>query len=184
MANTASNVTVGKPSVSGAVWVADEGTALPTDATTALNVAFKNVGYISEDGFSTSITRDNEELRAWGGDVVLNSQTAYTETASFTMIESVNVDALKVYFGDDKVTGTYATGITVTGNSDELPYKSYVIDMITSGGGLHRYVIPSGKVTELEEITYNDSDPVGLGVTITGRPDSSGNCHYEYIKES
>lgn len=179
-----SNVTVGKPSTSGAIWVADEGTTLPTDASTALNAAFVNVGYISEDGFNYATSRDNEDLKAWGGDTVLTTQTAYGEQAKFAMLESTNVNALTVYYGDDNVSGTLATGITITGNSTELPYKSYVIEMITSDGGLHRYVIPSGKVTETEDITYNDSDPVKLGVTISSRPDDSGNCHYEYIYQA
>ena len=37
MANTATNVTTGKPNLSGAVYVADIGTTLPTDADTPLD---------------------------------------------------------------------------------------------------------------------------------------------------
>ena len=48
MQNT-QNVTYGKPKVGGAVHVAPLETTLPTDATTALDAAFKSLGYISED---------------------------------------------------------------------------------------------------------------------------------------
>ena len=45
----AKNVTTGKPKTGGAVFRAPLGTALPTDAKTALDEAFKNLGYCSED---------------------------------------------------------------------------------------------------------------------------------------
>ena len=40
MANTATNVSTGKPNISGAVYVAPMTATLPTDATTALDAAF------------------------------------------------------------------------------------------------------------------------------------------------
>ena len=43
----AKNVTAAKPKVGGAVWRAPLGTTLPTDAKTALDKAFKSLGYIS-----------------------------------------------------------------------------------------------------------------------------------------
>ena len=49
MANTATNVSTGKPNISGAVYVAPMGTTLPTDATTALDEAFTCLGDVSED---------------------------------------------------------------------------------------------------------------------------------------
>ena len=42
MANTVSNVTAGKPKIGGAVFRAALGSTLPTDATTALDAAFKS----------------------------------------------------------------------------------------------------------------------------------------------
>lgn len=68
--NNAQNVSVAKPKVGGAVFVAPVGTDLPTDATTALNAAYQNVGYISEDGVvntnsPTPTPSRNGAVRRW-----------------------------------------------------------------------------------------------------------------------
>ena len=67
MATTAAYVTAGKPKVGGAVFRAVAGTAAPTDATTALAAAFKDLGYCSEDGLVNTNTQQRskhgEEMR-------------------------------------------------------------------------------------------------------------------------
>lgn len=176
---TVSNVTAGKPKIGGAIFVAPVGTALPTDATTDLNAAFKGLGYVSEDGLTQSITRDSEAIKAWGGDTVMTSQTDFAETFSFRLIEALNVEVKKTIFGDDNVTGTLTTGITAITNSKELPAKSFVIEMVQNNC-LVRKVIPNGKITELGDITYSDGEAVGYEPTITALPDASGNASYEY----
>lgn len=179
MPNNAANVSTGKPNLTGAIYTAPLGSTLPTDATTALDAAFKGLGYSSEDGLTTGITRTSEAVKAWGGDTVLTPQTEYEETFSFTLIEPLREEVLKVVYGDDNVTTTSALR-TVSSNSKELPKRAWVFDMLMSNGKARRIVIPSAKVTEIGDITYVDNDPIGYGLTITATPDSTGNCSYLY----
>ena len=177
------NVTSAKPKIGGAIFSAPLGTALPTDATSKLNVAFKPLGYVSEDGLVNENTASTENLKAWGGDIVDTVQTEKTDTFTYTLIESLNVDVLKEIYGADNVSGDVATGITIKANSKELTQHCVVFEMILKGGVLKRIVIPNGKVTEVGEISYTDSDMVGYEPTLNAFPDSDGNTHYEYIKK-
>lgn len=179
---TVTNVSNAQPGVGGAVSVAPLGTALPTSADGTLGNTFKNLGYISDEGATNEITRDTTDIKAWGGDTVLALQTSKDDKFKMTFLETMNTDVLKVVHGDTKVSGTLATGITVSESAAELEAHAWVIDMVLRGGALKRITIPNGKVTEIEEISYVDSEAIGLGVTITAMPDASGNTHYEYIK--
>ena len=159
----AKKVTVSKPKVGGAVYRAPLGTTPPTDATTALDKAFKSLGYISEDGLTNSNSPESDSIPAWGGDKVLYYQTAKDDTFGFMLIEAMNEDVLKTVYGDKNV----SVG---------------VVETILRGGAVKRIVIPCAHITEIEDIVYKDDEPLGYGVTLGATPDDSGVTHYEYIK--
>lgn len=184
MAASAANVTTGKPKVVGGIYTAPKGTTLPTDASTALDAAFVNAGYIAEGGVTNSNSPETTPYRAWGGDIVHVIQTGKDDTFTFGYIETMNVDVLKNVYGSTNVTGTLATGITVAANNKEIDELVYVIDMILRDGNLKRIVIPDGKVTAVGDIVYSDSEITQYPMTITGIADASGNTHYEYIKSA
>ena len=181
MANQPKYVTSAKPKVGGSIYSAPIGTALPTDATTALNAAFKCLGYVSDDGVQNSDDRKTTDIKSWGGDIVNSVQTEKTDTFKYTLIEALNVDVLKEIYGGSNVTGDLDTGITVKSNSTELDEHVIVIEMVLRNNVLKRIVLPSAKVTDVGEIKYKDGDNVGYETTVTCFPDDNSNTHYEYI---
>lgn len=182
MANTATNVSTGKPNISGAVFVAPMGTTLPTDATTALDAAFTCLGYVSEDGLENNNEMDVSEIKAWGGAIVYRSLNGLNDNFALSLIESENVDVLKNVYGDNNVTEDASGNITVNIVTEDPQEKIWVFDLALRGGRAKRIVIPDGAVTSRETITYNDSDAIAYGITVSAYPDSNGKTHTEYIE--
>ena len=180
--NTATNVSVGKPKVTGAIYVAPLGTTLPTDATTDLNSAFVGLGYCSDDGVTNNNSPESDTIKAWGGDIVYTLQNGKDDTFQFTLIEAMNTNVLKIVFGDENVTGTASTGIAINNKNSELKDHSYVIDMILRNNTLKRIVIPDGIVSEVGEVVYKDDEAIGYQITLQCIADSDGVLHKEYIK--
>jgi hypothetical protein len=124
----------------------------------------------------------SDKVKAWGGDTVLNLQTEKPDDFKFTMIEVLNEEVLKLVYGDDNVSGSLATGIEIKANADDAAEHVIVVDMVMRGGILKRVVLPQGKITAVEDITYADNAAVGYGTTVSAMPDANGNTHYEYIQ--
>lgn len=176
-------VTAGKPKVGGHIFRAPVGTALPTDAVTALNAAFKDMGFASEDGLTNANSPESSVIKAWGGTPVLTIQESKEDTYQLTFISAENIEVQKMIYGDTNVTGTdFSTGVSISANATELEEYSYVIEMIARGNIAHRVVIPRAKPTEIGEIVYSDTEAVGYDVTLGCTADDNGNTHYEYWK--
>lgn len=62
MPQTASEIVVGG---NGFLWVAPVGTAAPTTTTTALNAAFIDMGFATEDGVTVTVGKTIVDIRVW-----------------------------------------------------------------------------------------------------------------------
>lgn len=178
-AGTAANVTTGKHRVDGGIYLAPAGTTLPTDATTALASAFVNLGYISEDGVTIQETRTSEDIKEWNGDVIDVLTTEHNVKIKAKFIESINVNVLKMIYGDDNVTGSSA--LTVKVNSDELDEYVFVIDTVLKDDRKQRRVFPRGKLTELGDIVLKAGEATAFDATITAFAGSDGDKEKIYI---
>lgn len=178
----ASNVTSAKPGVGGGMYAGPTTVTLPTTTSGTIPTGMSSMGYISEDGVKNEGSRETKETVAWGGDVVDTPQTKKTDIFSVTLIESTNVDVLKQIHGASNVTGTLATGISVNVNAKELPEQAYIFDMVLKDNTAKRICIQYGKIIEVSEIEYNDTNPIAYAIKISARPDASGDTHHEYIK--
>lgn len=185
MANNASNVTFGKPKVGGGIWRAPLGTTLPTDAVTALDAAFVNLGYIADTGVVNNNSPTVETIRAWGGDVVATPQTEKTDTYAFGFLEYLKKEVQETVHGKSNVSGDLDTGMSIRKNSTALDEYVYVIEQVLRGGVLSRTVIPDGAITEIGEVSYVDNDVAQYPVTITAMASDQidGDTAREYLKK-
>lgn len=182
MAGTATNVTAGKPRPAGAVFAAPLGTTVPTNATSALNSAFKDNGYVSADGVTRSISKTTTNIKEWGGGTVLITEDEKTVTVKLKLIEYLNPNVQGLVHGESNVSGTLVAGIHVGINDNETGEHIFVIDQIMKGGVPQRMVINRGMITAIGDTTYKGNDAVAYDITITAMtPDGGGNKIDEYI---
>ncbi len=187
MANTATNVTAGKPKVEGAIYTAlkSAGLTLPTDTDASLASGFECVGYISEDGVKRAKEITSESIKAWGGDTVMQARTANDSNFTFKMIEYLAKIVQQIVYGAENVTGDLTTGLAI---KDKPSYKGedrvWVIDQIMTGDVKCRIVIPDAVVTAVSEVAYKDNEAAGYEVTLGTTPDATGVTVYEYLKSA
>lgn len=174
MAATAGNLLVG---VTGSIYMAPSGTALPTTVSASLNAAFADLGYISEDGVSTSTSIDTNDIKAWqNGDTVRKIQTGHDFQVNFTMLET-NAKSLELYYGNY----TSATNGKVEVKGVQGYRGCFVINVIDDEA-LVRIVLPDAQVTDKGDVSYVNADPASLPVTLTCYPDTSGVKAYLYFE--
>lgn len=163
MALVSSNVRV---AVTGAVYVAPTGTAAPTAADSTLNVAFKDLGYVSEDGVTETRDRSTDQIKAWqNADLVREVVTDSAYTLACTLIETKE-DVVELFYGAsvDGTDGSIDIVPSTTGGR-----KSFVVDVI-DGTDLIRTYLPSAEITEVGDQVYASGEPIGYEITITGYP--------------
>lgn len=160
MALDSANVRV---AVTGAVSVAPSGSTAPTNASTALDAAFKDLGYVSEDGVTETRDRTSDKIKAWQNAATVRTVvTDATVTYTFALIET-KAETVELYYGDtvDTLTGSIVVDPSATGGR-----QAFVVDVI-DGTDLIRSYIPDGEITEVGDQVYASGEPIGYEVTIT-----------------
>ena len=174
MANKSNVVALGPKTLTGGVFVAPKGTALPADGTTALNVAFKDAGYVGESGLTMTINKSNTKIRDWGKSVVKVIQTEHDVQFAWEYIE-LNVDSAKAFFGAANVTETSGK-LTIKVNDATVADAVYVFEM-ADGDYPVRIVVPSGAMAaEGGEFAFNRDDVLRIPMQIEAlKDDATGN---------
>lgn len=174
---------VAKPiSVTGGIKVAPLGTVTPTDPTSVLNVAFKELGYVTEDGLKLSHDASDDKIKVWGGVTIRTIRSDYSATITGTLVSTLDIDVLKNVFGDSLVTQKSGF-IAIKHASNIAPEKVYIIETKdASNGGRKRYVIPKGQITVSGDVNLSHKEITGFEVTIEALADKDSVCYYEYVE--
>ncbi|QIS16498.1 phage tail protein [Nocardia arthritidis] len=157
------------PKVKGIIYRAPLGTALPTDAITALPAAFKDLGGISDAGIVNAQARDVKKVKDFAGDIIATPQSDYSETLEVEFVEATNLEVLKAVFGDLNVnvkqaTTTSGMEISIDHNSDVLPKTAIVVETI-QGTGIRRMVAGIAQPIKVADATLINTDILKYKVT-------------------
>lgn len=188
---SSANVTFSKPGTSanksGYIWVAQLGTALPTDATSELDNAFVGLGYLSEDGLTEPASLSaGDDIVAAGGDTVAQADPTFSKTWTGTCIEALNEDLLKVAYGSTNVAVTAATDskdgvITVKEQAGDLEHHVIVIDEMLKGGRKRRNVMADATFLITGDISHVHTALVNFEFTINAYPTATHPAQTQYI---
>ena len=186
-APSANNVAAAKPSALGGVFYAPIGTALPTNASTALDAAYVGLGYVSEDGISPSREMDSEQIAAWGGDIVASLVTGDAKSFEFTLLEVFSGEVQKFVHGAANVTvtpavpGTSGEQITILDKAYKPEDCIFVFEM-KHDGKKRRVVIANSDNSITGEEPYTDGGLSAYTISCTALKDDTGVRVYEYLE--
>lgn len=178
MALDSSNVRV---AITGAIYVAPTSTTAPTDASTALDAGFIDLGYVSEDGVTKATDRSTNDIIAWQN--AAKVRTVVTDSGvsfQFVLIETT-VAGVGLYTGAtvDPTTGKVSVDPGATGGR-----KSFVFDVI-DGTKVRRIYVAEGEVSEIGDQVFTSGDAIGYDITINGYASAAldGDTYVEYLPE-
>lgn len=171
MPNLAENIVVAG---NGLVAIAPEGAILPVDASTALDAAFTELGYIDEEGVNFAPDLTVEDIMAWQSlSPIRTLLTAYQLEASFSLMEWTE-DSLLLAFGGgiftDNLDGTWDFDLPAPG---ERPTYAMVIEG-HDGSERYRVVLPRTELIDTDDIPLNKGGASLLGVTIKALAGANG----------
>lgn len=174
---------VAKPvTITGGIKFAPIGTTTPTDPTSTLNAAFKEMGYVNKEGLKLSSDASDDKITVWGGVTIRTIRSDYSATLSGTLLSTLDVDVLKTVFGANQVQ-QQAGFIAIKHTSDIAPENVYIVETKdSSSGGRKRFVIPKGQITVSGDVNLSHTEITGFEVSIEALADKDGVCYYEFIE--
>ena len=178
--NDSTMVSLGKFKVGGYAYWAPSGTALPTNASTALSNAFKLLGYLSEDGLTITTDTDTTEVKDANGQTVMKVITSYAESYQFSMLEVLRAEAAKLRYNEDAVTGSDKS-MTI---KHQMPSDNgfvLVFEIAMTGNVKDRLVIGNGTRAEFGDRQVHAGDAQVYDVTVSANDMGNGVTAIEYI---
>jgi hypothetical protein len=180
------NVAAAKPYAGGGVYYGVLTTALPTDATTALNAALKPLGYVSEDGIRPSRDQSVERIKAFGGDIVAALVSGDERSFEFTLLEVFSSEVNKFIYGSANVT---ITAPTVTAGEkvyvqDKVfkPDQCIIVFELKHGNKRRRLVVPIADPVVTGEEPYVDGSLSAYTINVTALKNGAGVRVFDYLE--
>ena len=189
MAVNSKGIFIGLPDqlTTGAILTAPTNSTLPTSATDTIDAAFKDSGYVTEDGVSVSPTWNTNKLHDWSGANVRTMLDSFEGQITFSLMELLSEESAKQVFGSANVTKTAATSTHGTqlaiAIGSSLPDECAWVFKMKDGDAKILIVIPRGQVSAVDTIAFNRNNSANLPVTLDCLQDSTGKSIYIYTDD-
>lgn len=162
----------------GSVYVAPYGTALPNDIDAALNAAFQELGYSTEDGITFGHTVTVEDIMSWQSRDATRRITTGREFTIATELQQWNTDTFLTVFGGGTVTTTANGAKFVWLGDDEMPDEVSVILEFNDGTRNFRAVVARATVVDGAEIQLTRTTPGTLPLSMKALKPNTGVVAY------
>lgn len=158
----------------GRVLVAPLGTVEPTDVTTAFNAAFKELGWVTEDGVSVTPSVDTNSVRMWQSINDVKRPITGMGLEVSMALGSHNKSTLGLYFLNSTVTNASGVARLEMANAPASQEVMLAIEWTDDEGDVSRLILPRVTMTDREAITLQRSDAVALGITFSALAGPAG----------
>lgn len=164
-------VNLGTGRASGYFFHAPKGTALPASPLAELAEAWKEVGYIAEDGITWSTGRSSEPLKDWANKIRRQLQSEPTGTVAVPII-STTAEALKTIFGASNVVETAASQahgklVAVEVAEGVVSDEEAFLFIMKDGNDAMMLGTTAGFITALDDITFAPGSAITWNATVS-----------------
>lgn len=160
----------------GMMWVADLGATAPTDSTSGLPAAYRNVGMITDKGLVAKFAESQKKIKAAGSTAIQRTLITDVEYGFDVEFLEQNQYSMAVFFRQaiNSITPGVGTGAfsTTTGTYVRRQY-AMVFDMIDGTNHVRAYS-PNIEVTNRSNVTFSNANEAPWGVGLTAYPNTSG----------
>lgn len=162
------------------------GTTLPTATGTALDLAFKDAGWCTEDGLKRAVEEESTDVRAYGTtQPVRTLKTSKKVTFELGFLES-NAISLAIYhqLALTAITPDVSGAFDFTEGPSRTQLYAAVFDIV-DGANAIRAVVPTLECTAQKEFESKAGVPIPYGVTLTAYPGADGTAiHWYYLLDA
>jgi len=165
-------VNLGAGAASGMFFHAPANTALPTYPTETLSSAWKEVGFVAEDGITWHHGRSADPLKDWSNSIRRQLQSDPTGTVTAPVI-STTAEVLKTIFGASNVVETAAN--TSHGKLVKIEVKEGVMSgeeaflfLMKDGDDTIMLGTTKGMITTLDDISFAPGSAITWNGTVSG----------------
>jgi hypothetical protein len=151
----------------------------PTDASSALDVDFVEVGAVSEDGITESTSQDRTDVFIWqGATLARRIPGQFTKTFTFAAAET-SIFNLKLNYPGSTV-ATTSEGASVAEKPPATDIRAWVLHGTDGATKKQRIYLPQAEITERGDVVWSSGEVTVYEWTLSAYVDTNGIVAYRY----